>query len=207
MNTMSVTHPTKFIVLCHARTGSGLLGSLLSNHHSIHWANEEFKYFRQWHGPRRLLRPIIWRYPRTYLNYLAHHSERPVFGCKIAPYYMLDIGSTVVDLHRHGWLIVALRRRNSLQEAISLLVARHTGQYGRPAPQTAAAVTPTVEIALMELLAQIRSCIRLAEREQQAVAHVPHLPMVYERELQNPARWHDAAGRVFDALGLERVPY
>jgi hypothetical protein len=204
---MQASYPDKFILLCHARTGSALFGSLLASHPAIYWAGEDFKRDQRWQGLKGILHPLVWRYPVYYLDYQARRYGRPVYGCKLAPSYVQNITATIAHLHRRGWLIVHLWRRNKFQEALSVLVARRTGRYQRRVAlqeATAPLLAPTLEIEPGQLLDRIGRLIQRTEREQRALVNVPHLEVVYDDDLADSAGWDDAAGRVFDALGLAR---
>lgn len=203
-----MTYPAKFVVICHGRTGSSLFGSLLSSHPAVGWAGEEFNAFRSWRGPKYLLQILVWYYPQLYLETLARRYAQPVFGCKLERYYLRNLTKTVANLHRRNWLLIHLQRQNVFQEAISKEVARQTGLFKRyiTSDPHVEQVTPQIRIEPAALLGILKRRTQLMAEERQAVEKLPHLQVVYESDLRDPARWETTAGRVFDALGLERVP-
>lgn len=202
-----MAYPTRFIMFCHARTGSTLLGSLLASHPAIGYDGEAFKLYRQWRGIKALASPVVKRYPLLRLTWMAQRSARPVYGCKLAYYYVHNIRRTIAQAHEQGWLIVHAQRRNTFQEAISLIVARETTRYTRVGDKTPKGPDdPYLTIAPADLLARIRNIVHLNALEHAVLTNIPHVDVVYEDDLADPAGWDATAGRVFDALGLERMP-
>lgn len=200
-----VTFPTRFILLCHARTGSSLFGSLLGNHPRISYGGERFKLYRKWSGARAFLRPVIARYPMLRLNWLAQQASRPTFGCKLCPHYVHNIEQTIQQAHQHAWLIIHLTRRNTIKTALSSVVAHQTkrhnsvGEDPHP-PPLQLVVEPG---ALMKAIHRVE---RYNAQEQAALIDIPHIRICYEDDLVAPTGWEAATGRVFDALGLEHIP-
>lgn len=200
-----MTYPTRFILLCQARTGSTLFGSLLGNHPFVDYVGERFKQYRKWRGTKALLRPAISRYPLLRLNWLARQADRPVFGCKLTPYYVHDIGRTIGQAHERSWLIVHLTRRSTFRIARSLVVAKETRHYNTrgKGPQPHA---PLLVIEPDAFVNAIRRVEHLNRLEQAALTGIPHVRVCYEDDLAASTGWKEAIGRVFDALGLERIP-
>ncbi len=200
-----MTHPTRFILLCHARTGSSLFGSLLGSHPDIGYVGECFKHYRKWRGVRAVLRPVIARYPLLRLNWMAQQASQPVFGCKLAPTYVRDIRQMIRQTHARSWLIVHLTRSSTFRTALSLAVAYTTRRYNTrheglsvPAPQ--------LVIAPDAFVNAIQRVLNNQRMEQAALTDIPHMSVFYESDLADPAGWEGATGRVFAALGLAPIP-
>ena len=201
------TGPTRFIVLCHGRTGSTLFGSLLASHPAMAWGGEEFNAARNWPGPGRLIYHLGRRYPLLRLNWLAWRQRGKVYGCKLTPNYLRNLNRTIAQVHRHGWLLIHLQRRNTFHEAISGLVAKDTDFYQHFADQTPRGPAALQrEIDPDRFLRRMKYCQRLAAMETQALAGRPHMQVWYEDDLADAVNWAAVARRVFDALGLPSVP-
>lgn len=202
-----MAYPTRFILLCHGRTGSSLLGSLLASHPAIAWGDEEFNTYLKWRGIKAVPRRVVSRYPLLRLNWMALCGKRHVFGCKMAPYYVRNIGQTVLQLHRRGWLIIYLRRRNTFREAVSRIVAQETRRYHYADEHAIQTQTgPWLTIAPESFVDMLNSRTALALREAQILTGLPHIPVCYEDDLVDPANWAATTGRVFAALGLPPAP-
>ncbi len=200
--------PTRFIVLCHARTGSTLLGSLLAAHPQIAWAGEYFKPLKRQSSRSlrgRIIYQVAWQHPRPYLAGRAACSHRPAYGCKLAPHYVADIERTVPLLQHRGWRIIHLRRRDVFQGALSGCVASSLRHWVTPTDNTA----PTASALHIEptvFLTRLRNRVYLEELELRSVADVPHLEITYEDDLADPGRWPATTDRIFASLGLPSVP-
>lgn len=196
--------PTRFVVLCHERTGSTLLGTLLASHPQIRWAGEYFKEIKK--RARRSLRhrltvSVVYRRPTLYLGWQARRFGCPNYGCKLMPHYVADIDRSVHALHQHDWRIIWLRRRDVLTGAISRIVAA-AGQHWVTASGQAPPVAQTQRIEPADLLAEMRQRVRMDEAEQRSVADLPHLHLFYEDDLADAANWPATMERVFAYLGL-----
>lgn len=197
----------RFVVICHERTGSMLLGSLLAAHPQIDWGDEYFKALRR--RARRDFRHLLayWAaywLPVPYLNRQARRADAPVYGCKLMPHYAAAVERTVPALHRQGWRVVWLQRRDVFTGALSHIVAA-AGKHWVTRPGQASPAAPTLRIEPAELLAEIQARLLLDEREQRAVAGLPHLKLVYEGDLADAACWPVTMVRVFDYLGLPAI--
>ncbi len=199
--------PTRFIVLCHARTGSMLLGSLLAAHPQIAWVGEYFKPIRRRarSGLRgQLTYTLAYQYPWIYLNWRAVRSRRQAFGCKLMPHYVADVDLTVAQLQRNGWRIIYLRRRNVFQSTLSECVAsalRHWVTTDATVP-----TAPTLHVEPTVFLTKLHNRLQLEELEQRRMADVPYLEITYEDDLADPGRWSATTDRIFASLGLPSVP-
>ncbi len=203
----SQSYLTRFIVVCHARTGSTLFGSLLNSHPAIAWGGEEFNRHRKQHGAGRLIYHWGRRYPIPRLNWLAWRQRGKIYGCKLAPEYVRDLRGMILQLDRQGWLIIHLRRKNKFQEALSRLLAHDTQRYQHFADQPRVGPSvPSVTVKPVRLVRRLRAVEETDRIEAQALADTPHLQICYEDDLLNSANWEATMGHVFAALGLAPVP-
>lgn len=197
---------TKFVILCHARTGSTLLGSMLENHSDIFWDSENFKKIKKWSGIKLIPRFIFKNFPLIYLNHRARKYGHPVYGCKMAPGYVKNIQQAAAQLHRHKWLVIYLKRQDILQNALSLMVAKKTHHYQSFANKQKYTVLPPLIFSPDDLVNHIQFLIKINELERAAIQNIPHIEICFEEELARPACWPQAVGKIYDALGLGYSP-
>ena len=197
---------TRFIVLCHARTGCTLLGSLLAAHSQIAWAGGYFKPLKRQSSRSmrgRLIYNVAWQHPHLYLAWRALRGRRPAFGCKLTPHYVADIERTVQLLQRDGWCIIYLWRRDVFHGALSDCVAATMHHW--VTTDAAAPTAPTLHIEPTAFLTNLRSRVRLGEFEQHCMADMPHIEIIYEDNLADQNCWPATTDRVFAELGLPPV--
>jgi hypothetical protein len=184
--------PRKFVLFAQGRTGSTLLGELLGSHPQVVFADEILR--------ARVLSTRVWVEGRR-----RRHPGK-VFGFHVKIYQLDDVQGVrnparwLRGMHRHGWRVLALRRRNLLRHVLSNMTITATGTVhdrSGAAPRTRLTVDPA------EVLYWIGQREKVGAAETSALAGVPHLGLTYEDDLLDPARWDDTAGRVFAHLGLE----
>ena len=188
----------RFLVFGQGRSGSSLLLDLLKCHPEIYSEAEIFH--RRSAG--RLVSP--WRY----VNGRAALSPGRVYGAKMKIYQMTDDqgipdpGAFVHALLAEGWKFVFLRRSDLFRKVLSHEVAMARGQYlDREAPtDLSVRVDPARFLEVMRLRDQIG-------RDEEAIMEdVPHVDVVYERDLRDQACQQDTCDRIFESLGLDPVP-
>lgn len=196
-------YPTKAILLCHARTGSTLMGSLLASHPQIHWDGEYIKRIRKWSGIKKLFKLLIRRWPWMYFYFRASKVKKDIYSCKMFPHYVINLPAVIHQLSQQNWLIIHLCRRDVFKNALSWLVAKNTGYF-----RNAINEKPISRLVLEPetLLLKIQEIIEINQLERLSLLAVPHLTFYYEDDLAAPDRWPETAGRVFDALGLDHAP-
>ncbi len=203
MEVRSNPHPNKFILFCNPRTGSSLFGSLLSTHPKIYWAKERFKA-GFWKGYKKWLWPIARYFPALFLEIFAARHNPLIYGCKLLPYQVVDVGSALRQLHARGWLILYLRRQNMFQLTLSYLVSTEQ-KHWRTYQDSARPSTKQLTINPAIFLAELERQTHFLNLQNTIARTFPHLDFVYENDLVDAARWPETAGKVFDALGLERL--
>ena len=185
----------KFILFAQGRTGSTLLGELVSSHPQVLFADE-------------ILRAKV---PATRLWAEAQRRHRPdlVFGFHVKIYQLTDVqgvrdpAAWLRRMHSHGWRLIVLRRRNLLRHVLSNMTITATGTV-HDRSGSARATGLTVDPG--ELVYWMRQREQVGAAEAAAVQDLPHLALTYEDDLVDPARWQETAGRVFAHLGLEPAP-
>ncbi len=177
--------------MAQGRSGSTLLASLLDCHPDVV------------HDDEVLYAPVRW--PRLWVRGLAARHPGARYGFKVKPYQLriqqrvVDPGAWLAGLVADGWGLVALERHDVLRQTLSTAVASVTGTYHRRDDEPPAGPIPVDP----QLVVQgIRLRLGNLESDRHALAGLPHVTVVYERDLLDPAGHQATANRVFDHLGL-----
>lgn len=199
--------PTRFIIVCQARTGSTLLGSLVMAHHQIAWAGEYFKEIRRKAKrslPRRLIYKFVYHYPVHYLNLQSVLHHRPAFGVKLMPHYAANFEQVLPTFQKAGWRIINLQRQNQFERALSYCVAQKKMHWisfvDRSNP-----LSSNIQIEPKAFLEIMRQQILLDELTQRSLVGIPHLKVVYEADLANSVCWQATIERVCSFLDLPLI--
>lgn len=194
----------RFVVVANGRTGSTLLADLLRSHPAIQCENEIFNEER-WRGARRPLGWLARAFPLPYLAWRAGRATQPVFGFKLKTGGQVpDLGHTLHSLHHHGWRLISLSRRAALQQTFSWAVAQATGRWQR----TAGGEAPPQRVALdaTSFLRDLQTCIADRQALADLLQPLPHLPLIYEDDLQHSDRWSATGARLCAFLGVAPAP-
>lgn len=194
----------RFVIVNNGRSGSTLLVDLLRSHPAIQ-CEAEILNARFWH---RWQWPLLWlvrAFPLSYLERQARRATKPIYGFKLktgGQVYNLD--STLRALHRHGWRLIYLHRRDALQQALSWSVAQVSGhwQAADDHSRETRAVTLNVECFIRNL----RTCLADRQTLARLMRQLPHLSLVYEDDLQSSEQWPVTSARMCDWLGASPAP-
>jgi hypothetical protein len=187
--------PRKYVLFAQGRTGSTLLGELLGSHPDVVFADE-------------ILRAKV---QSTWLWTEGRRRRQPekVFGFHVKIYQLTDVqgiadpASWLGTMHRRGWRVIALRRRNLVRHVLSNMAITATGTVhdrsgeGRRDP---------LRVDPAELVHWVRLREQVGRDEQAALRDVPHLSFIYEDDLTQPAVWEVTTRRAFAHLGVEPMP-
>jgi len=190
----------KFIVLAHFRSGSGLLCDLLNLHPDIH-CDYEILYRFQGSGmqPQFLL---------LFMKSLMARTDAQSYGCNIKLDQLNrvhpDPRQFMRERYDDGWKVVYLKRENVLRAAVSNFIAAHHQRYSLP--KDARGALPKTHVDCGELLNLLDWYQRIADQEDDVLAGIPHLKLIYEDDLLDTDRHQQALDRVFDYLGLPTAP-
>jgi len=183
----------RFVIFAQGRTGTWLLHDLLNAHPQITCDKEILQ-------PRRLA-PYA----------LVEGSSRrrgPVYGFHVQIRQLLETqrlapGEFLGRLHRAGWRIIYLRRRNFLRQSVSSLIARQRQLWHTTGP----AETPgRMVIDLDELMTWLDRRRDYLAQERAALQGLPHLSLVYEDDLLDAQQHQPTLDRVFGMLGVDAIP-
>jgi LPS sulfotransferase NodH len=193
-----------FVLYAQPRTGSTLLGSLLDSHPRIAWGKEPL-HPRRWRSPRRkVVYPMVLRHQQWYLLAKAFRVRPQVYGCKL-PWCRFDLLLRAAgQMNARGWKAIYLTRRDVFTQILSLLVARQSNRWQRR--QNQEFEPPKVFIPVEDMLAEVQLWMTQRKEMERKLEDIPHLELVYEDDLADPASWHETANRVFQFLGLPPAP-
>jgi LPS sulfotransferase NodH len=194
----------RFVLYAPPRTGSTLLGSLLGSHPQIVWDGEPLHPTR-WRSPKRqAVYPLVLRHHQWFLMAKALRVWPQAYGCKL-PWSEFDLLlKTASPMNACGWKAIYLTRRDAFGQFLSLLVARQSNRWQRLQHQVFE--PPKVFIPVEDMLAEMQSWMAQREEMERKLEKIPHVELVYEDDLADPANWQRAADRVFHFLGLPPVP-
>lgn len=182
-----------FLVFAQGRTGSSLLVDLLNGSPDVH-CDEEI-----------LARPVL--LPGRWVAAKRSRRPEPVYGFKVKLYQLTidqaleDPGGWLFAMHRDGWRVVHLRRRNLLRQVLSNVVASRNRRY-RYRSEPAGAPAP-IRVDPAEILHWMGVRERVGEAERGALARVPHERVCYEDDLVPSARHQATLDRLGAALRFE----
>jgi LPS sulfotransferase NodH len=184
---------TRFVIFAQGRTGTWLLHDLLNAHPQITCDKEILQ-------PRRLA-------PYAFVEG-SSRGRGPVYGFHVQIRQLLETqhlapGTFLGRLHRAGWRIIYLRRRNFLRQSVSSLIARQRQLWYTTNP---AETTGRTVIDLDELMIWLDRRRDYLEQETAALQGLPHLPLIYEDDLLDAAQHQAALNRVFAFVGVDPIP-
>ncbi len=195
-----VVHPpVRFAIVATGRCGSELLVAALDSRDDIRCEGEVLGV------PRRFQ--------------VAHLHGRVVgarlrgvraWGCKLTPFTLVAnplLGSPesfVEHLHREGFQLVYLRRRDLVRHALSHISARERGFHQRSDDAPVAWAPLVVDpVDLIAHMAHVEVDEALLDR---CAAAADGLQLVYEDDLEPPGAVQATADRIADHLGLDHAP-
>ncbi len=195
---------TRFVIINNGRSGSTLLVDLLRSYPDIECDGEILneRLWRRWRWP---LLSLIRARPLPYLERRAERATKPVYGFKLktgGQVYNLD--RTLRGLHHHGWRLIYLHRRDALQQTLSWSVAQASGRWQTTTDRPRMPRTVTLDID--DFLRDLRTCVKDRQTLADLMQQLPHLPLVYEADLQSSEQWPITSARVCAWLGVPLVP-
>lgn len=200
-----MSHPERcFVVVSNGRSGSTLLVDLLRSHPSIQ-CDDEILDDRAWRRRHRPLLSLVRALPVPYLQWRAAHATAPVYGFKLKTGgQVADLPRTLRALHRRGWQLIYLSRRDALRQTFSWTVAQLSGRWQstgahRPVP-------PKLTINVETFLANLHTCLTDRQALADLMRPLPHLALVYEDDLEERAQWPATAARLCTLLGVAPAP-
>lgn len=185
--------PAKLLVFSRPRSGTTLLGQLMSQVPGIH-------------DDRECLHHAVLA-PSRFIQNRASCCTLDGYVCKFLSYQMFEVQqiqdplSFFKDLHEAGFHLIHLRR-GTYNQALSLSTAQVTSQYFL---DTGAASKKHRDIRIEpeQFLAQVRWNLEMLSYEDQLMANFPHHLVQYERDLLNPAAQQKTINTICTDLGIQ----
>ena len=120
---------------------------------------------------------------------------------------MRDVRAFLTHLHEEGWKIIYLSRRNLLRHALSNVLRRKSGKTHRY--RTKNGDQPTIKKIRVDcefLREQMETREALLAQEEEVLADLPCLRVVYDNDLYTGESQQQTLQRIFPWLGLEYEP-
>jgi hypothetical protein len=197
---MLVIPKIKFIIFGERRSGTTLLKQLLDSHPQI-VCDGELLNINDGYVKNRLLMKVVWHLPIQYFTYRATLSNRPCYGFTMLFDQHNKMLSLLNILSSKGWKIIHIYRENTVQQALSYLVAYKTNHWHLwPGKKTE---IPKVAISTRELKERINLFDGNKAIEKQWLIHFNHFEVNYEKNLAEKSQWQQTADNIFAFLGIE----
>lgn len=191
----------KFVIFAQGRTGSTLLVNLLDKHPDIK-CDSEILHFKR---VGKLFFPI------KFVKSKAKLCEKDYYGFKVKIYQLnsnikpsqnINPEKFIANLHKSGWKVIYLKRKNLLRQVIS---NRVRGKSGRPHFWTdEKVIIPKINIDYGILIEGIKRREGYLIDEEKILKNVPHLKVVYEDDLLNDKT--KIMKKIFKYLGVSYYP-
>lgn len=190
----------RVLIFAQGRTGSTLLEQLLGSTGHFRTGGELLG-----HG-----RAGVWS-PVAHVDGMARYHRRDNYVCHVKVYHLgpdreqagrapVDPGDFLHELHDRGWDVVYLRREDRVRHALSNMVAEARGSYHK---RDGGAESTTIVVDRADLVRRIEARAGREEQERLALQRVPHLELVYERDLRAATSQQPTVDRVLRHAGLE----
>jgi hypothetical protein len=185
---------SKFVIFGIPRSGSTLLVGLLDSHPQIHCEGE------------LLIHRLF--FPRSYINCRYKRCQKDAFGFKLLVDHfetqkIQDARQFLKELEDNGYRIIYLRRDNLYRAALSSLYGSFIGKYHlsqkqENQPREKMVVDPEA------LLSKLKRFEYLASQQRAILGDLPHLDIVYEKDLVVSEQHQNTIDRISGFLGLSR---
>lgn len=194
-------HDNKFIIFSQGRSGSNLLTDLLNCHPDIFCEDEIFH--------KNLVRRKLF-FPMLYIRGQTVKVKEKNYGFQLKPLHLIK--STFISpekimttLHKNGWKIIYLQRRNLLRQVISIMIGMQRQQWH--GTQKEPFVKYNFFIDSKKLIKEIQRRENLTLQQKKMLAHISsNFERNYEDDLLKSEQHQKTADRVFEYLGLDSVP-
>jgi hypothetical protein len=184
----------RILIFAQGRTGTWLMTHFLNAHPAIFCDKEILMY-----------RKVA---PFGYLTACSRLGGGKIYGCHVQVNQLLTAQRVAVApfLRRAAaadWQILYMTRQDIVRQSISTMLATRRRQwysYDKPENQAPQTIDPA------ELHRWLQRRIDHTAIEQAALRDLPHLTIVYERDLLDPAHHQATMDRVFNYIGVPTVP-
>lgn len=189
----------KYIVVTEARSGTGLLATLMGQHPDV---LNDAEIFHHKAAPKL-------RSPGMYLNARSKKAaslNKSVYGFKLFYHHLVlnqglsdaQARAFIFDRHAQGWKIIYLRRNNILRRTLSGITAASREILHVRDKQA----LKKVRIDCQRLMNGLELAERLLAIDEDMMAQVDHVLVDYEADLLNPANHATTCSRIFKHLDI-----
>lgn len=181
-----------FLIFAQGRSGSTLLTELLNASPQVTCDREILE--------RRVVSPSAWAEASR-----LRHRDR-VYGFKVKPLQLLhhqrvrSMEHWLVRMHRRGWRIVHLERRNLLRQTLSNIAAERYGFHRRAGSESPAREPLHVDPAVLTFWMGVRA--EWLEQERAALGALSRASVFYEDDLRGAAEQQATLDRLTTFLGV-----
>ncbi len=194
-----------FIVFGTGRSGSTLLVDMLNHHPQIGCDREIFNLHSLKRKPvQNLLRQHA---PRLLIALhraaTMRSSRKPIYGFKLQSTQVPQPLRLLRQQQHDGWLVIWLYRRDLFRQIISTVAAHTTRRYNSNRHRAAEEAPPQVTIAAEQMTRLVNKHVRQYNEHRRMMAELPHLQVVYEDDLKQPADQLRTLQRIAGVLGAD----
>ncbi len=189
----------RLVIFGQGRTGSTLLESLLAstghfrpNGELLNTSRGEVRY------PVHYVRGLVRRYPEE--NLVFHVKVYQLTEDRKHP---TDPSVFLKKLSNDGWTILYLRRLNKVKHALSTILAENIGYYHKFKDKD---TKTRINLDCNYFATVMEARFRFEEAERKALGKLPHLEVVYEKDLEKAEYHQPTIDGILDYLGMERKP-
>ena len=186
----------KFVLFFRPRAGSTLLCDLLNSHPDLFCDGEIF-------GIGHIGKVY---FPAIYLKGRYAIAKKNVYGFKININQIRKQGfeaqTFFSDFHQQGWKIIYIRRKNSLRQAVSFLIAQQRNEWIGTPKNT---LTGKFTVDPNELVSKIERIEQAVQKEQELLAPFASLNILYEDDLLSMEQHQTTLEKVFNFLGIDSI--
>lgn len=150
-----------------------------------------------------LRRYIYKNLPVLYVYLRQHLFKDQVYGFKLLFYQIRYTRYWLRLLHALGWKLIHLRRRNTVHQALSSIIAHKSQIWRRRA--TEQDPTNQVSVSPESLERELRVREGWTTQELDFIGALPRLTLFYEDDLLDANTWSATIDRVTEYLGI--VPF
>ncbi|MEM9346892.1 MAG: hypothetical protein AAGB26_09775 [Planctomycetota bacterium] len=184
------------VIFGQGRSGSTLLESLICSTGYFQKNGELLNVDRgEVREPARYLRGLSKR--KANENLIFHFKIYQLTRDRRRP---IDPAVFLNDLHKDGWKIIYLLRRNKVRHALSNIVAESSDTYHKFDDKKASL---SLKIDCNDLVKKVTERFEFEERERGVLGDLPYHEVIYEDDLENPDAHQVTINRILDFVSLE----
>jgi LPS sulfotransferase NodH len=189
----------RFVIFGDGRAGSTLLVNLLNSSGLVHCDGEIFNTST----------PVF--FPRLYIRARASRCQASAYGFKLLNYQLQDrqkvkdVAGFLTDLHKSGYKLIYLTRRNKLYHALSQISAVERNKFHHRVDDDKFVYQP-LRVKVNDLITKMIESEELTYYYTNLIRSIPYHSLVYEDHLEDSAQHQETADQVFSFLGLPSRP-